>query len=228
MNIRILGTRAKIKKCLPHHTKHSGVLIDHKLLVDVGEKEFLNYKPEYILFSHLHPDHAWFIETNEYLKADVPVYAPEENRYIEQVTLLDSPIELNGYKITPIPTIHSIKVKSVGLLIEHESKRLYYSGDVAWIEKQYHPLLHDLDLVITEASYIRKNGVIRRKGDQIYGHKGIPDLIALFSKFTRRIVFMHLGTWFMKDAKAGAQKIMELQPDGIELDVACDGKEYVL
>ncbi|ELR71588.1 hypothetical protein C900_02503 [Fulvivirga imtechensis AK7] len=228
MNIKILGTRAKVKKSLSNHAKHSGVLIDNKLLLDVGEKEFLDYKPEYILFSHLHPDHAWFVETNEQLRVDIPVYAPELSRYIEKVNLLHSPITLDGYKITPIPTLHSIKVKSVGLLIEYGGKRLYYSGDLAWIEKQYHPLLHDLDLVITEGSYIKKKGVIRRKDDQIYGHQGIPDLITLFSRFSPKIIFMHLGTWFMKDAKTGMQKIMELQPKGVELDVASDGKEYEL
>ena len=58
MKIKILGTRANIKAGTPGHTKHSGVLVDNKLLFDVGEKEFLKYNPSYIFFTHFHPDHA--------------------------------------------------------------------------------------------------------------------------------------------------------------------------
>lgn len=226
MKIKILGTRAKIKKNHPNHYKHSGVLVDEKILFDVGEKEFLHYHPDAIFFSHFHPDHAWFVQNNEKFNVEVPVFGPEENRYIEKVNIPTDPVTIGDYKITPVPTLHSIKVKSTGFLIEHEEKRIFYSADVAWIEKQYHHLLNNLDLVITEGTYIQKSGVIKRKDNQIYGHTGIPNLINLFNQFTNKIVFMHLGTWFMKNTENGKQQIQDLQSNGINLDVAFDGKEY--
>jgi glyoxylase-like metal-dependent hydrolase (beta-lactamase superfamily II) len=61
MNIKILGTRGEIKVSAPYHSRHSGVLIDNTLLLDCGEPEFLDYKPQAILITHLHPDHAFFV-----------------------------------------------------------------------------------------------------------------------------------------------------------------------
>ena len=61
MKLRILGTRGEIKSSAPRHSKHSGVLIDGKLMLDVGEKEFLDLKPGCVFITHLHPDHAFFI-----------------------------------------------------------------------------------------------------------------------------------------------------------------------
>jgi len=60
MNIKILGTRANIKTQQPLHGKHTGILCDHKIMLDVGEKEFQSEKPAVIFITHLHPDHAFF------------------------------------------------------------------------------------------------------------------------------------------------------------------------
>jgi len=49
----------EIRKSCPYHSKHPGVLIDEKILLDIGEEEFLKYKPEYVFITHLHPDHAF-------------------------------------------------------------------------------------------------------------------------------------------------------------------------
>jgi ribonuclease BN (tRNA processing enzyme) len=62
MNIHVLGTRGYIRPSAPRHSRHSGVLIDGALLLDCGEKEFLTHKPKYILITHLHPDHAFFVK----------------------------------------------------------------------------------------------------------------------------------------------------------------------
>lgn len=226
MKIRILGSRGKIEASQPHHTKHSGILIDKKILIDVGEKEFLTYRPQYILFTHLHPDHAWFVETNEVFEVNVPIYSPEDNPLIKQYSVVKGPLLLEDYSITPIPVIHSIKVRSLGYVIEQAGKKIFYSGDMVWIEKKYHPLLKNLDLVITDGSHIRKGGVIRRKGDLIYGHNGIPDLVNFFKKFTRHILFTHFGSWFMKAPGEAQTKIKALETDALKIDIAGDGKEY--
>jgi ribonuclease BN (tRNA processing enzyme) len=228
MKIRILGTRGKIEAKLPRHTKHSGILIDDKILIDVGEKKFLNYNPQFIFFTHLHPDHAWFVETNEMFDISVPVYTPEASPLIKNHTIISEPVTLDGYIITPVPTIHSIKVSSQGYVIEKEGQRIFYSADMVWIEKKHHHLLSSLDLVITDGSFIRKGGAIRRKDDQIFGHNGIPDLINFFKKFTPHIVFTHFGTWFMKSASESKNKIKSLGKNGLKIDVAYDGKEYII
>jgi len=228
MKVRILGTRGKIEAKLPRHTKHSGILIDENILIDVGEKKFLKYNPQVIFFTHLHPDHAWFIETNETFDVNIPVYTPEDIPLIKNYKIISEPINIDGYTITPVPTIHSIIVHSQGYVIEKEGQRIFYSGDMIWIEKKYHHLLTNLDLIITDGSFIRKGGAIRRKDNQIFGHNGIPDLINFFKKFTHHIIFMHFGTWFMENASESKRKIKALETNGLKIDVAYDGKEYIV
>ena len=230
MILKILGTRGKIEEKRPGHVKHSGILVDNKILFDLGEQEFLKYNPESIFITHLHPDHAFFVEGNKEIKINIPVYAPEKSEKLKSIKIISKPLETNGYRFIPIPTLHGLKIKSQGYIIEKDNKRVLYTGDVAWIEKQHYDKFASLDLVITEASYIRKGGMIRRdaKTGKIYGHTGIPNLVNLFKSFTRRIVFMHFGTWFMKDVLTARKKIIEMENKELELNIAYDGKEYVV
>ncbi len=48
----------------------------------------------------------------------------------------------------------------------------------------------------------------------------------LFKQYTDRIVFMHFGSWFMKDVPAGRKKIQALAEEGLTLEAAHDGVEY--
>ena len=227
MIIRILGTKGEIQAQAPKHRKHSGVLIDRKILIDVGEFEFLKYKPELILITHFHPDHAFFAKRGEIGKINIPIYGPEHLNQTNQIKIATGRLKWNGHIITPIPTIHSVKVKSQGYIIEKNRKRIFYSGDLITIEKQFFYLLRKLDLVITEGSFFRKGGLVRRsESGKLYGHEGIPNLVFFFRPFTQRIVFTHFGTWFMKNVAAAREKIKLLEDRGLTLEIADDGIEY--
>jgi len=52
MKIKILGTKAKIKASAKKHKNFSGVLIDNRILFDVGEEMYLKENPEAIVFTH--------------------------------------------------------------------------------------------------------------------------------------------------------------------------------
>ena len=228
MDIKILGTRGEIEPSAPYHAKKSGVLIDGKILLDCGDQRFLAYHPHYVLMTHLHPDHAFFTRGDKrYHIPNVPLFAPEHFDQVP-ISVTKKPFTINGYRVTPIPTIHSIKVKSNAYLLAHKKKRILYTGDMIWIEKKYHHLLHDLDLVITEASHIREGGVVRRdpKTGHIFGHTGIPNLIALFSAYTPSIVLTHFGSWFYKDMKKSRRQCLQLGREyGVEVIVGYDGME---
>ena len=75
MKIRVLGARGEIDESSPRHARHSGLLLDGRLLFDLGEREFLENKPRLVFITHLHPDHAFFVRRPAPL--GVPVYAPE-------------------------------------------------------------------------------------------------------------------------------------------------------
>jgi ribonuclease BN (tRNA processing enzyme) len=229
MRIKILGTRGQIKISKPGYQKHSGILIDKEILLDVGEKEYLDYNPKIIFITHLHPDHAFFVSGKTKIDIPMPVYAPGKSPKLQTIRILDKRLLFDNYRITAIPVIHSLKVKSQGYLIEKGSKRLFYSGDIVDIDKKFYHQLSNLDAVITEASFIRRGGVIRRDlNGHRYGHAGIPDLIKLFSGVTNRIIFTHFGSWFVRDVEAGKEKFRRLENEYLKLEVACDGKEFLI
>jgi ribonuclease BN (tRNA processing enzyme) len=229
MKITILGTRGEVKPSAPYHVRHSGVLIDDCLLFDLGQKEFLTYNPSHIFITHLHPDHAFFArDTQQIAHISAPIFAPEE---FKGVSVLSKEYALGDYKITPIPTIHSLKVKSQGYVIQKGIQKIFYSGDMLWIEKKYWHKLKNLSLVITEASFLREGGAIRRGKDTDhqsvpYGHAGVPNLIRFFKRFTSTIVLIHFGSWFYDlGAQKSRAKLTKIGRDnGVEVIVGYDGK----
>lgn len=227
MQIKILGTRGEIRASHSKYFLHSGILIDKKILLDVGERIFLKYNPQCIFITHLHPDHAFFMGSDDEISTRVPVFAPERSERLKKMYVVSDPTEIAGHRITPIPVTHSIKVKSVGYLVEKNNKRIFYSGDIVSIEQKYLKRLRGLDVVITEASFLRKGGLIRKnKQGESFGHAGMQDLINLFEKFTMRIIFTHFGTWFLKDISSGYQKIKSLERNNLKLEIAVDGSEF--
>ena len=231
MRIRILGTRGEIEQTAPYHSKHSGLLIDDALLVDCGEREFLDRAPRAVLLTHLHPDHAYFVRAGtERPPAGVPIYAPEAYKDYG-LEVLEGPATIAGFSVQPVPSHHSLKVRSQAYVIAKGPSKILYTGDLVWINKDYHHFFGGLDLVITEGSYVRKGGLIvrDRATGQIYGHNGTPDLIRLFKDFCRRIVLVHFGGWFYKDIGRARATLRELgRANGVTIEVGRDGGEIVV
>lgn len=223
MKIEILGSRGKIKPTAPKYKNHSGILIDNTLLVDIGQREYLERNPEAIIFTHFHPDHAYFEFEKENFFPKIPTYGPEKNPLIKDLKIITQKLKIKKFTITPVPVIHAKDLKSLGYVIEKDQKRVFITGDVAWIEKDYLKEIEKLDLIITEATFINKGGRINRSGNKIYGHTGIPDLIRIFKPMTKKIVFTHYGDWFFEDVNLGPVKIRELEPEGVAVIPAWDG-----
>lgn len=212
MDLKILGTRGEIEESLPRHSKHSGVLIDGVLLLDLGEKQYLKHHPKWVLLTHFHPDHAYFIRRGqeEKLQTDALIFAPEKRK--KWVRLLTRKKTLGPYSITPIPTHHSKYVKSQAYLIEKNGQSVLYTGDLIWIDRKYHHRFAQVDMVITDGSFIREGGMIRKDPEtgKIFGHAGIPNLIRLFKPYAKKMVFIHFGTWFYRNLKASRKKLSAL------------------
>jgi glyoxylase-like metal-dependent hydrolase (beta-lactamase superfamily II) len=231
VRVRILGTRGEIEQTAPYHSRHSGVLIDGSLMVDCGERAFLDLAPRAVVITHLHPDHAYFVRAGaERPPAGIPIYAPEPFRDYG-LRALDGPAEIAGCRVEPVPSHHSLKVRSQAYVIAAGGARILYTGDMVWIDKAFHHLFEGLDLVITEASYFRTGGlVIRDKATgRIYGHTGVPDLVRVFKGFCRRIVLVHFGGWFYKDIGRARTALRELgRANGVRIEPGRDGAEIVV
>lgn len=229
MVIKVLGTRGEIKESAPRHSRHSGLLVDGRLLFDLGEREFLDLRPWAVFITHLHPDHAFFVRRP--VGIGVPVYAPETRTSTPEVKVFPGQMSFRGYSIRAIPTHHSFKVVSTAYLVEKSGRRLLYTGDLFWINKEYHPLLEGIDLVVTEASFLREGGMIRRDRASgiAYGHAGVPNLIELFGKFTKNILFTHFGAWFYGDARKSRRILAALgRRKGVAVRAGYDGFELDL
>lgn len=217
MKIKILGTRGEIDESLPQYSKHSGILIDQKILFDLGEKEFLDYKPKWIFLTHLHPDHAYFVRwgQEESPATKAQIYAPElpkSEKIKAHIEVLDKSIKIDSYSIDSIPTHHSKNVKSHAYLIRKGKESVLYTGDLVWMDKKYLEPLNQIDLVITDGSFARQGGMVRKDKETqaLYGHNGIPNLIDLFKHHTKNILFVHFGAWFYKDPKTSIQFLQNL------------------
>jgi ribonuclease BN (tRNA processing enzyme) len=212
VRLEILGTRGNIPVSAPGYARHPGVLIDARILLDLGEAAYLRRRPTHIFITHLHPDHAIHLPN---VATGARVYVPER---------ISRTVRIGSYRITPVPTVHSLKLRSVGYVVQKGKRRVFYSSDLVSIDRQYYRRLRRLDLVITDGSYIRRGGLVRINPatGRRFGHAGIPDLIAFFRAFTRRIVITHFGSWFYKDIAASIRRIADLG-DGVEVSAARDG-----
>lgn len=224
MNLQILGTRGEVEESAPLHQNHSGILVDGMLLLDVGEREYLSHHPSYIVITHLHPDHAYFIIEPDEIA--VPVYGPESYRDTVIVQEITDEKELGIHRVQPVPTHHSKKVRSAAMVVTDGSTKICYTGDMIWINKEFHSFLQGSDLIITDGSDIRKGGRVRkdRETGRLYGHNGVPDLIRLFRDFTDTILFVHFGSWFFKDIQASAKRLEEMgEQYGVNVILGYDG-----
>jgi ribonuclease BN (tRNA processing enzyme) len=222
MRLKILGTRGNIAPSAPHYTRHSGILVDGRILLDLGETTYLRYRPAQVFITHLHPDHAAFPRSD--VLTDAEIYLPEPARTLPTGRVISRPVQSGPYRIVPVPTVHSPRMRSAGYVIERAARRVFYSSDLVAIEPRYHRRLRRLDMVITDGSYGRRGGLVRTDpvSGRPFGHAGIPELIEFFSRFTSRIVITHFGSWFYRDIPASIRRIAALGR-GVRTSAARDG-----
>jgi phosphoribosyl 1,2-cyclic phosphodiesterase len=222
VKVEILGTRAHIEDRGPGHMLRSGVLIDD-VLFDLGEAEYLERDPQAIFLTHLHADHAFFVD-DPHARIDVPLYGPQPFPG-QNVRPVRSMVHLGDMRVTPVPTDHSRSVSSCGFLVEKDLGRVLYTGDLLAIQDRYRDRLADLDAVITDGSFIRTGGLVRRDPvtGRPHGHTGMPDLVEMFAPVTPLIVFTHLGSWFFKDLSSSTARVEALSTPTTVVRAAHDG-----
>ncbi len=221
MRVEVLGTKGHITLTAPGHMFYSGVLVDG-ILFDVGQPSFLDRGPKAIFLTHLHADHAFFTEQHAG-PLPTPAYAPQPWAEHPEIKVLRGPKNVDGVTVTAVPTVHSANYRSCGYIVDDGISRMMYTGDLITIKRRYRDRIPDLDLVITDGAFIRRGGLVRRdENGRSHGHNGIPDLVRMFSPFTRHIVFTHFGRWFFKDVDDAVRRIGALS-EGAKVEAAHDG-----
>jgi len=221
VRIEILGTRGHIEPSAPGHMLHSGVMVND-VLFDLGERSYLERRPRAVFLTHLHADHAFFTE-EEHGPLPVPTFGPQRWDEHPEIQVIRSSREVDGLTVTAVPTVHSVSYRSNAYLVEDGRSRIMYTGDLISIQRRYRDRLPEMDLVITDGSFMREGGLVRRdESGRPHGHTGIPNLVRFFSPLAPRIVFTHFGSWFFHDVEASVKSI-EALGGATSVEAAHDG-----
>jgi len=231
MRLVFLGTKGEIEESSPRHGYHASLLIisaQTRIIIDYGmlRKHSLDeLVPEAVLITHAHPDHyAWL---NEPVDTQVTVYLTEETLDYgkhrppnKKVIKPGQKFAIKDIKVTPYRVIHSIRCPAVGYRVESEGKTLVYNSDlVDIVEKE--AVLTGVDYYIGDGSAIKAN-LVRRRGDQLFGHTRITTQINWCRKFgIEHIIFTHLGKETIEHEAAFTREHPEavLAYDGLEMDI---------
>ncbi|WP_304985829.1 hypothetical protein [Coxiella-like endosymbiont] len=161
---------------------------------------------------------------------DVPIYTAEDFIGILSVKKLTKKKSFDEYTVIPIPTDHSHEVVSQDYLIHKGKEKVLYMEDMIWINKEYHKLLDNLTLVITEASFIYKGKFVKRHkiSNKLYDYVRVPNLLKFFRLFTNHLVLIHLWSSFYQNISEARKKLYNFEKeyklgvcigyDGMEID----------
>ena len=242
MKIVFLGTKGEIEENPPGHERYSSFYIEcqgKRLLVEFGEdkteEDLLHVKPDWIIISHAHPDHAFGLLN---VHPDVPVYMSAKSLAVMSKKKgfdpkgvetfqrnLRGPLRLdNVFKVEVYPIEHSTRAPAVAMKIYCEGKTIFYSGDIA-----YDPMiidhLKDVDLYIGDGSYL-KVGNIRKEDDHLIGHAPIRTQLGWLKKAgVKQAIFTHFGKWVM-DADLKSICADLTKEFGITVHAARDGRVF--
>lgn len=227
-----LGTKGEIEEETSKHQYHSSLLLDFKnfkLLIDYGLRHKYGLdkiQPDAILITHAHPDHYSWLKDE--IKTEVPVYLTKEtldygkyrpNNY--RIISADNKFKLSSLEIYPYQVMHSIRCPAVGFKIKiPENKTLIYNPDLVDIVNK-NEILIGIDYYIGDGSSLKAN-LVRRKGNQFFGHSRITTQINWCKKHhIDNIIFTHLG-------KEIIDKEKEFHKDYQEVILAYDGMELII
>jgi len=214
VNLTFLGTLGEIEETSEGHRRDSSLLasVDSvKLLIDFGEDHkgtLGRIKPDWILLTHLHPDHAFGLKDGE---VQCPVYMSEESsKLLKDAGLLNisdrrtfkdfEGFTVGPFTVTPIPVTHSTKAPAHGFRIELNDHMIAYFPDVLEISRP-EEAFRDVGLYIGDGSAVTRD--IRRfsEGEPI-GHASMMKQTKMAREFgVKEIYFTHLGSQPLSEGK---------------------------
>lgn len=232
MILRFYGTRGDVEEFSDKHKYNSSLLLEYKnfkLLIDYGEihKNINEIKPDSILITHAHPDHAFGLK--ESIK--IPVYLTEvsydyiKNFPIEnpKIIKINKEFEIGPFKIKAANVIHSLRCPTFCFKIKVNEKCIVYAPDLIDIENK-EKFLEKVDLYIGDGASVNR-GLVRRKGNKLFGHTSIKTQINWAKKFNiKEVIFTHFGKEAIElsDEKL-KEKLKEFSEGIIDVKVAYDG-----
>jgi phosphoribosyl 1,2-cyclic phosphodiesterase len=244
MKLTFLGTRGYIKISTPRHRWHTSTLVGYRgknVMIDCGEDwrgRLDDVRPDAILITHAHPDHAFALKETE---PHCPVYATEASwramaRFPVPLHLRHTVAPRRRKRIANIlfeafEVKHSTRAPAVGYRIIAGKIVVFYVPDVLSIPERG-AALRGARLYIGDGATLFRPIVRREKvsGTRV-GHTTIREQL----KWCReegvpKMMITHCGTGIVAAAertlRANISRLSE--ESGVEAEIACDGMAKVL
>ncbi len=190
MKLTFVGTRGEIDERTELHGMHTALLVEYRrtrVMIDCGADwlgRFSALKPQAIVLTHGHPDHAWGLREG----ADCPVCATAETWAnlasfpIEQRHEVPprTPFKVGAISFEAFPVQHSIRCPAVGYRITAGRATALYCPDVVYIIDK-DQALEGLDLYIGDGATM-ETSFVRKRGEALIGHSPVRTQVGWCAK----------------------------------------------
>jgi phosphoribosyl 1,2-cyclic phosphodiesterase len=239
MKLTFLGTRGEIKNRTEQHKRHTSLLVSHKninVIIDRGTdwlNEKYNFKPDAILITHSHPDHAGGLKNG----APCKIFGTEESirvlRNINSLELVEikkeKPFLIGEISFTAYPVEHSLIAPTVGYKITVKNISVFYCPDLIFIYNRKEAL-RNVKIYIGDGAAVSKS-FIRKRGTKLIGHSRVQQQISWCKKEKiPKAIITHCGSEVINE---GDEKIIAKFKEmskmyGVDVQLAYDGMRVLV
>lgn len=236
--LTFLGTKGYIDPESSKHRFHTSLLITHqkkRIMIDCGEgweKRLKKVKPDAIVLTHAHPDHAFGLVDG----APCPVYATKTTwKLIKNFPIREpfkkiikpyTPKKIFGITFEAYPVIHSLKAPAVGYRVSFQRQAFFYVPDVVWI-KDLKSAFEDILFYIGDGATVFRPMVRKdKKTGKIFGHANIRQQLTWCKKRkVPQMIVTHCGSDIVgKRAKKSEEQIERFAKErNVQVCIAYDG-----